>query len=111
MANTRVVYISEITAGSKFRVIANRSAALKKAATSGIKWASCQVNDSGGNFQRPSFRDTSNPIARAKMVLNPTFGWIKAYPPKFNIFNRPCPRAIHYKFGDAQSGQGYSFFQ
>jgi hypothetical protein len=42
------------------------------------------------------------------MVLNPTFGWIKVHPPKFNIFNRPCPRAIHYKFGDPPSGQGFS---
>jgi hypothetical protein len=108
MPNTRVVYISEITAGSKFRMIANRTAALKKSATTGIKWASCQVNDTGGNFQRPSFHDTSNPLARAKMVLNPTFGWIKVYPPKFNIFNRPCPRAINYKFGNAPSRRGFS---
>jgi len=108
MPNTRVVYISEIIVGRKFRTIAINTAKARAAKKSGTSWSSCKLNDTGGNFQRPSFHDTSNPPARARMELNPTFGWIKVYPPKFNIFNRPCPRAIHYKFDDAPGGQGFS---
>jgi hypothetical protein len=97
MSNTRVVFISEIAAGSKFRAIANNMARAGSAKKTGIKWASCQVNDAGGNFQRPSFHDTAMPpIGVTWRQFMGTV--IKVYPPTFNIFNRPCPRAINYNF-------------
>ena len=101
MPNTRVIYISEITTGSKFRTIATNTAKAKAAKKKGVHWSSCIVNDAGGNFQRPSFRDVANPAARRMTVWNASFGWITKWPPTFNIFNKPCPRAIGYHFPKA----------
>jgi hypothetical protein len=106
MPNTRVIYISDIVVGSKFRTIAVNTAKVKAAKKLGTSWSSCKLNDTGGNLQRPSFQ--SGIPLRARTSFNPAFGWIKVYPPKFNIFNRPCPRAINYKFGNVDNGQGFS---
>lgn len=97
MQYTHVVYISELAVGSKFRIIGDRIAQIKVNQTKGIKWASCKVMDNGGNFQRPSFHDPAAPPERTGFRwFNGT--WIKTYPPKFNIFNRPCPWSIGHLF-------------
>jgi hypothetical protein len=110
MPNTRVIYISEITTGSKFRTINANTAKAKAAKKRGVHWASCIVNDLGGNFSRPSFRDVANPAIRRMSVWNATFGWITKFPPTFNIFNKPCPRAINYRFNQQGQTPDYSGF-
>jgi len=109
MTNTRVVYISEITTGSKFRTIATNTAKAKAAKKRGVKWASCIPKDSGGNFSQPFTRDVANPAPRRKTVWNATFGWITQWPPTFNIFNKPCPWAIGHTFSQEKADySGYS---
>jgi hypothetical protein len=113
MPNTRVIYISEITIGSKFRTIGANTAKAAAAKKKGVKWASCIPKDSGGNFSTPFNHDVANPAARAKTIFNPTFGWIKVWPPTFNIFNKPCPWAIGHTFnqqGQKPNYSGFSFF-
>jgi len=98
MANSRVVFISEITVGSKFRTIANRTAQVKAARKRGTSWASCIPKESGSNFQLPSFTDVANPPIRRHTILNATFGYMTVFAPMFNIFNRPCPWMIGHAF-------------
>jgi hypothetical protein len=41
MADSRVIFISQITAGSKFRTILNRMATLSRKKKNGTQWSSC----------------------------------------------------------------------
>jgi len=108
MSTQRVIYISEITTGSKFRTINANTAKAKAAKKRGVHWASCIPKDSGGNFSRPFGRDVANPAPRRKTVWNATFGWITVWPPTFNIFNKPCPWAIGHSFDQGKAD--YSSF-
>jgi hypothetical protein len=119
MADRRVVFISEISAGSKFRLIANRAAAAIAKKAGGTRWASCAIHDTGGNYQYalPPI-DPANPSQRPhyKMVMLGFFEtYIKVYPPKWSVFNLPCPARYNYSFAQRSgpgksAGHGFSIF-
>jgi hypothetical protein len=99
MSDRRVVFISEISVGSKFRLIANRAASAAKKKSKGTQWASCALTKEQGNLSS-AFRGTgpANPQHRYTLVNNPTFGWIRVYPPEFSVQNKPCPKRWNYHF-------------
>jgi hypothetical protein len=117
MADRRVVFISSITAGSKFRLVANRDAAVRKAKAKGTQWSSCALNDTGGNFSRPfhsdKFTSEQGYTFYTAFINEIEFDFMRTYPPSFSVFNLPCPKRFNYHFpvGDQIAGKGYSFIK
>jgi hypothetical protein len=119
MPDRRVVFISEISAGSKFRLVGDRIAGIQKAKTQGTRWASCAINATNGNFQYALAPvDPANPSQRShfKLVMLAGFEtFIKVYPPKWSVFNLPCPARYNYSFAQRSGpgntpGHGFSLF-
>ena len=102
MAGRRVVFISSITSGSKFRLVANRRATVKAAKKQGTAWVTCAMNDQGGNLSRPSMLDKpfvpTQGYSMGTGIIAGNFSVMRAYPPSFNAFNLPCPRRWNYRF-------------
>ena len=100
MTTRRVIYISAISSGSKFRLVANRAAAAAEKKAAGVRWASCQINITNGNFQYAG-RWHSDPMVTEQgytRVISPTFGVMQVSQVKTASFLPPCPPQYNYSF-------------